>query len=133
MRLFSYLILILAFFGYSEASDNLQKQILLAKNKVFPALVHIEPVKEVFEDGKRVKIQVTGDTGRTTNAGDNRALVRIIPEVQDCFDKCVFNPSDPATGAPDVRHHLGPEHFSIRMITNIHIQLPFQKTINNDS
>jgi serine protease Do len=42
------------------ADDNFQDRILRAKNKVFPALVHIEPVKEVFEDGKRVKIQVTG-------------------------------------------------------------------------
>jgi S1-C subfamily serine protease len=42
------------------ASENLQTQILTAKNRVLPALVHIEPVKEVFSDGKRIKIQVTG-------------------------------------------------------------------------
>ena len=41
-------------------SDNLQNQILSAKNKVLPALVHVEPVKEVFSEGKRVKVQVTG-------------------------------------------------------------------------
>ena len=44
----------------SFASDNLQNQILAAKNKVLPALVHIEPVKEVFSEGKRIKVQVTG-------------------------------------------------------------------------
>jgi len=44
----------------ASASDNLQQQILSAKNKVLPALVHIEPVKEVFSEGKRVKVQVTG-------------------------------------------------------------------------
>jgi serine protease Do len=42
------------------AQDNLQQRLLEAKNKVFPALVHIEPVKEIFSSGKRVKVQVTG-------------------------------------------------------------------------
>jgi len=41
-------------------ANTLQQQILLAKNKVLPALVHIEPIKEVFSSGKRIKIQVTG-------------------------------------------------------------------------
>ena len=44
----------------ANASENLQQQILAAKNKVLPALVHIEPIKEVFSEGKRVKVQVTG-------------------------------------------------------------------------
>jgi serine protease Do len=43
---------------YSQ--DTLQNKILSAKNKVLPALVHVEPVKEVFSSGKRVKMQVTG-------------------------------------------------------------------------
>ncbi len=42
------------------AADNLQNQILKAKNKVLPALVHIEPVKEFYDAGKKVKVQVTG-------------------------------------------------------------------------
>jgi serine protease Do len=42
------------------AADNLQHQILQAKNKVLPALVHIEPVKEFYTAGKKVKVQVTG-------------------------------------------------------------------------
>ena len=54
------LFTVLVFCSSAIASDNLQSQILTAKNKVLPALVHIEPVKEVFSEGKRVKIQVTG-------------------------------------------------------------------------
>jgi serine protease Do len=42
------------------AAEDLQHKILQAKNKVLPALVHIEPVKEVFSSGKRIKVQVTG-------------------------------------------------------------------------
>jgi serine protease Do len=52
--------LVLIFSFIASASDNLQRQILAAKNKVLPALVHIEPVKEVFSEGKRIKVQVTG-------------------------------------------------------------------------
>ena len=54
------LSLILSIVGSVYAGDVLQKQILNAKNKVMPALVHIEPVKEIFSAGKRVKVQVTG-------------------------------------------------------------------------
>jgi serine protease Do len=56
------LVLCIALMIYrtSFASGNLQTQILAAKNKVLPALVHIEPVKEVFSEGKRIKVQVTG-------------------------------------------------------------------------
>lgn len=42
------------------AQNNFQEQILNAKNKVLPALVHIQPVKEIFASGKRVKVKVTG-------------------------------------------------------------------------
>lgn len=51
---------VLLFYFSGIAQENLQTQILTAKNKVLPALVHVEPVKEVFSDGKRVKVQVTG-------------------------------------------------------------------------
>jgi serine protease Do len=44
----------------AAAQDDLQLRVLEAKSKVFPALVHIEPVKEIFSSGKRVKVQVTG-------------------------------------------------------------------------
>ena len=53
-------VTVLLFYLSGFAQENLQTQILSAKNKVLPALVHIEPVKEVFSDGKRVKVQVTG-------------------------------------------------------------------------
>ena len=54
------LLTVLIFYLSGSASENLQTQILTAKNRVLPALVHIEPVKEVFSDGKRIKVQVTG-------------------------------------------------------------------------
>ena len=54
------LFILFACYYTTSASDNLQKQILAAKNRVLPALVHIEPVKEVFSEGKRIKVQVTG-------------------------------------------------------------------------
>ncbi len=60
MKDYLIILFLLIYVGFTKASENLQQQILLAKNKVFPALVHVEPVKEVFEDGKRVKVQVTG-------------------------------------------------------------------------
>ena len=41
-------------------NDDFQQQILNAKQKVMPALVHIEPVKEIYTSGKRIKVQVTG-------------------------------------------------------------------------
>jgi serine protease Do len=44
----------------AAAQDDLQLRVLAAKNKVFPTLVHIEPVKEIFSSGKRVKVKVTG-------------------------------------------------------------------------
>lgn len=42
------------------AQENFQEQILEAKRKVFPALVHIQPVKEFFSEGEKQKLQVTG-------------------------------------------------------------------------
>ncbi|MCB0282873.1 MAG: trypsin-like peptidase domain-containing protein [Calditrichaeota bacterium] len=42
------------------AGDDLQQQILSAKENVFPALVHIQPVKEFYSAGEMKKVQVTG-------------------------------------------------------------------------
>jgi len=53
-----FTVLLLNLSGFAQ--ENLQTQILMAKNRVLPALVHIEPVKEVFSEGKRIKVQVTG-------------------------------------------------------------------------
>ena len=60
MRPFIILSLTLLTINRVSAADNLQKQVLQARNKVLPALVHIEPVKEFFTSGKKVKVQVTG-------------------------------------------------------------------------
>jgi len=54
------ILLIVIFNGYGSAQFVLQREILQAKDRVLPALVHIEPVKEVFTSGKKVKFQVTG-------------------------------------------------------------------------
>ena len=66
---FHIICLLLMFSIIASASDNLQTQILAAKNKVLPALVHIEPVKEVFSEGKRIKVQVTGSGVIATSGG----------------------------------------------------------------
>lgn len=42
------------------AQQNFQEKILQAKQKVFPALVHIQPVKEFYAEGEKQKVQVTG-------------------------------------------------------------------------
>ena len=54
--IFSSLFFVIPLFAQYE----FQNQILEAKNKVLPALVHIQPVKEIFASGKRVKVKVTG-------------------------------------------------------------------------
>ncbi len=60
MRVFIIFILMVTLVNVGISSENLQELILAAKNRVLPALVHIEPVKEIFSEGKRVKVQVTG-------------------------------------------------------------------------
>ncbi len=40
--------------------QSLNEQIRQAREKVFPALVHIQPVKEIFSSGEKRKVQVTG-------------------------------------------------------------------------
>ncbi len=42
------------------AGDDLQKRIETARQKVFPALVHIQPIKEYIDSGEPQKVQVTG-------------------------------------------------------------------------
>ncbi len=54
------ILFIIIFSGYGSAQFVLQREILQAKDRVLPALVHIEPVKEIFTSGKKVKFQVTG-------------------------------------------------------------------------
>ncbi len=42
------------------ASQELQATVLAAKRKVYPALVHIQPVLEVYRSGERERMAVTG-------------------------------------------------------------------------
>lgn len=53
----SFLIIFLLIHNGLASTD---KKILAAKEKVFPALVHIQPIKEVFAAGEKKKVQVTG-------------------------------------------------------------------------
>ncbi len=45
---------------YMLSAQGMDAQIQKAKNKVFPALVHIQPVKEIYSGGEKQKMQVTG-------------------------------------------------------------------------
>ena len=60
MMLHRIILAMLIFFIPLAAQNEFQEQILEAKNEVLPALVHIQPVKEIFASGKRVKVKVTG-------------------------------------------------------------------------
>lgn len=60
MVTFRFILSVLILFVSLAAQNEFQEQILEAKNKVLPALVHIQPVKEIFASGKRVKVKVTG-------------------------------------------------------------------------
>jgi serine protease Do len=42
----------------AQAANN--ELIYKARERVFPALVHIQPIKEIYEEGEKRKIQVTG-------------------------------------------------------------------------
>ncbi len=55
------LMLILSRSGFNQIPDtDLQRQILSAKNRVLPALVHVEPIRTVFSTGERRHTRVTG-------------------------------------------------------------------------
>jgi serine protease Do len=59
MKLKFYFVFCLLF-ATLFAQENFQQKILAAKRSVFPALVHIQPVKEYFASGEKKKVQVTG-------------------------------------------------------------------------
>ena len=42
------------------AQTSFDRKILEARGKVFPALVHVQPIKEVYDSGEMRKVQVTG-------------------------------------------------------------------------
>ena len=54
------LLLFILFPGVLLTAQSMDRQIQQAKDKVFPALVHIQPVKEIFSGGEKQKMQVTG-------------------------------------------------------------------------
>ncbi len=54
-----YIFVFLILFGFISAAD-LDERIRYARNQVFPALVHIQPVKEILIGGEKKKMQVTG-------------------------------------------------------------------------
>lgn len=56
----TFLFILLLFSATLFAQENFQQKILKAKQSVFPALVHIQPVKEYFSAGEKKKVQVTG-------------------------------------------------------------------------
>jgi len=50
-------------FGFQNAltaQSSGSDEIYIARERVFPALVHIQPIKEIYEEGEKRKIQVTG-------------------------------------------------------------------------
>ncbi len=60
MNLLRLILIVIILFTAVYSQTNFQREIIEAKNSVFPALVHIQPVKEVFSSGKRIKVKVTG-------------------------------------------------------------------------
>ncbi|HRI88129.1 MAG TPA: trypsin-like peptidase domain-containing protein [Candidatus Hydrogenedentes bacterium] len=46
--------------GCATTGTSTDRAVIQAKNKVAPALVHIRPVKEVFNEGKREEVSVIG-------------------------------------------------------------------------
>jgi len=65
MRYFLFLFVALLLVGRNAAASNdvieaLQNQIYKARDKVLPALVHVEPVKKVYTSGEKQRTLVTG-------------------------------------------------------------------------
>ncbi len=54
------LLLMMVQIAFVFGADELSRKIQKAKEAVFPALVHIQPIKEIFDSGEKHKIQVTG-------------------------------------------------------------------------
>jgi len=60
MRHVIFFLILFFSINTTYSSDTISKKILKAKEKVFPALVHIQPIKEVFRSGEKRKVRVTG-------------------------------------------------------------------------
>lgn len=60
-RLFFLVVFLLRLdFAYSDVIQELQQQIYQARDKVLPALVHVEPIKRVYTSGEKQRTLVTG-------------------------------------------------------------------------
>jgi serine protease Do len=57
---FSLFIVLIFFSTVSIVFGDLQQEVLAARNKVMPALVHIEPVRKIFSTGESRHALVTG-------------------------------------------------------------------------
>ncbi len=55
-----YILILLYPLTLLTAQTTFNEQILRAREKVFPALVHIQPIKEIFTSGEKRKVQITG-------------------------------------------------------------------------
>ncbi|MEJ2545472.1 MAG: trypsin-like peptidase domain-containing protein [Calditrichaceae bacterium] len=58
--MYKILIIILLLISSLLAQKTFDQKILDAREKVFPALVHIQPIKEIFTSGEKRHVQVTG-------------------------------------------------------------------------
>ena len=54
------LVIVFLLCSFLFAQKTFDQKILEAGEKVFPALVHIQPIKEVFASGEKRRVQVTG-------------------------------------------------------------------------
>lgn len=54
------ILFFLLMFSLLWAGDTLEKRIRKARAKVYPALVHIQPIKELLKYGEPLKVRVTG-------------------------------------------------------------------------
>ena len=118
---FTLIFLIFVFISLllsQNSSVNLQQHIFLAKNKVMPALVHIEPVRTVFSTGERRHALVTGSGFIFSDEGyilTNHHVVENAEKVSCTLsDKKKYSAkiigSDPSTDVAVIQ--LNPEEFN---------------------
>ena len=58
--MYRIVIILLLMSTFLLAQKKFDQKIMEAREKVFPALVHIQPIKEVFTSGEKRHVQVTG-------------------------------------------------------------------------
>lgn len=60
MRFVSIFFLIFSIHTAHALADDLEDRIITARKTVFPALVHLQPVKELYDTGQKKRVEVTG-------------------------------------------------------------------------